>query len=286
MQNYGNAIKRIRKSRGLSQKYVGQGILSQAAFSKFEAGLTTVHSTAFFQILDRLSMSFEEFEYIINDYEFPQPKNIINKFFKTSYNSAEDLKNIIAEIDTFLDKQQNIDLENIKIICTALISLNQNKDILQARSYVEPIWIKLSKVDQWYLTDIRIIHSILYFFPNDIAIEMANTLLSRIYNYKDFQDSNRLVTTLKLNLSLLLIKEKDFKTALNVLEGILKNHKVAMAQQSLSVLFIRVAICRKMLQLGKEEEYLEQAAQLLKIYDQEEFLEQVMKDYMYYTNLQ
>ncbi|PKH09699.1 hypothetical protein, partial [Planomicrobium sp. MB-3u-38] len=142
------------------------------------------------------------------------------------------------------------------------------------------------KVDQWYLTDIRIIHSILYFFPNDIAIEMANTLLSRIYNYKDFQDSNRLVTTLKLNLSLLLIKEKDFKTALNVLEDILNKHKVGMTQQSLSVLFIRIAICRKMLQLGKEDEYLEQAAQLLKIYDQEEFLEQVMKDYKYYTNLQ
>lgn len=285
MQNYGTAIKKIRKSRGLTQKSVGQGILSQAAFSKFESGATVIHSTAFFLILERLSMSFEEFEYVSNCYEYPSSKNIIRKFFNSSYNRAEDLETLISEIDEYQGEQPAIDLENIKIICESLLCLNREKDIQKARSLVEPIWLKLSKLDQWYLTDIRLINVILYLFPNDAAIQMADTLLSRIHAYKDFQDSNRLIIVLKINLSLLLIKEQDFTAALTILEDLMSEHKKLMNHQSLSVAFIRIAICRKMLHLGNEDSYLEQARLLLNIYDQQDLLGQVMADYELYTKV-
>lgn len=285
MQNYGTAIKKIRKSRGLTQKFVGQGILSQAAFSKFEAGLTVIHSTAFLQILERLSMSFEEFEYVVNCYEYPPSKSIIRKFFNSPYNRAEDLEALIREIDDYQGEQPTIDLGNLKIICESLLCLSQEKDIQKARRMVEPIWLKLSKLDQWYLTDIRFINVILYLFPNEDAIQIANTLISRINAYKDFQDSNRLIIALKINLSLLLIKEQDFVAALIILDGLLSEYKKTMTHQSLSVAFIRIAICRKMLQLGNEDSYLDQARQLLNIYGEQELLEQVMADYELYTKV-
>lgn len=285
MQNYGTAIKRIRKSRGMTQKAVGSGILSQAAFSKFEAGLTVIHSTAFLQILERLSMSLEEFEYVVNSYAYPPSKNIIHTFFNTSYNRVEDLEALIQEIDEFPGEQPNFELENIKIICKSLLCLSREKDIQKARNLVEPLWLKLSKLDQWYLTDIRLINAILYLFPTDAAIEMAHTLLARISTYNDFQDSKRLIITVKINLSLLLIKEQDFAAAFTILEGLLNEHKKTMTHQSLAVAFGRIAICRKMLQLGNEDSYLELATQLLTIYDQKEFLEQVLADYTHYTKV-
>lgn len=286
MQDFGKAIKRIRKSRGMTQKYVGQGILSQAAFSKYEAGLTTVHSTAFVKILERLSLSLEEFEYIINGFEFSRPKNIINDFFRLPYNQVESLKKLILEIDEYLEGQSNSDLENIKIISEALICLNVEKDILKARDMVEPIWTKLSKLDQWYLIDIRLINSILYLFPNDVAIEMINTILLKIKNYQDFHEADRMIITVTINLSLLLINEKDFSQALQLLENLLKTQKARMAYQSLAIALIRISICRKLLGMRDEEHYLEQASNLLTIYDQSELLEQLLGEYTHYFNNQ
>lgn len=285
MQNYGKAIKRIRKNRGMTQKYVGQGILSQAAFSKYEAGLTNIHSTAFVQILERLSMSLEEFEYIINGFEYPESKSIIHRFFDIPYNKVDDLEGLIKETEEYLKEKPNTDLENIKSICKALIYLNQERDIQKAKSYVEPIWIKLSKHDQWYLTDIRLINSILYLFPNDIALEIAKNILAKIENYKEFQGLDRLIVTVKINLSLLLIKDKDFEKALKLLEDVLKTHKKKMSHQSLAISFVRISICRKILQFEEQEYYLEQATLLLNIYDQQILLEQLLQEYRDYTKV-
>ncbi|MFC3210666.1 helix-turn-helix domain-containing protein [Planomicrobium okeanokoites] len=285
MQKYGEAIRGIRKSRGMTQKYIGKGILSQAAFSKYERGLTDIHSSAFIQILERLGMSLEEFEYVYYGYSYPTTKKIFYKFFNFPYSRVEDLNELIIEIDACLLEQPIEDLVNIKRICNALICLNQEKDIQKARDYVEPIWIKLSKLDQWFYTDILFINAILYFFPNDVATEMAKNVLSKIENYKDFQDSNQLKITLKINLSLLLIKERDYHTTLNLLEDTLKMHKQSMSYQSLALIFNRIAICRKMLNIEKEVYYLDQATLLLKIYDQQVLLQQLIQEYEHYTNI-
>src|SRR5690606_30631527 len=117
MQKYGEAIRGIRKSRGMTQKYVGKGILSQAAFSKYERGLTDIHSSAFIQILERLGMSLEEFEYVYYAYSYPTTKKIFYKFFNFPYNRVEDLHELIIEIDACLLEQPIEDLVNIKRIC-------------------------------------------------------------------------------------------------------------------------------------------------------------------------
>lgn len=230
-------------------------------------------------------MSLEEFEYVYYAYSYPTTKKIFYKFFNFPYNRVEDLHELIIEIDACLLEQPIEDLVNIKRICNALICLNQEKDIQKARAYVEPIWIKLSKLDQWFYTDILFINAILYFFPNDVATEMAKNVLSKIENYKDFQDSNQLKITFKINLSLLLIKERDYHTTLNLLEDTLKMHKQSMSYQSLALIFIRIAICRKMLNIEKEVYYLDQATLLLKIYDQQALLQQLIQEYEHYTNI-
>lgn len=284
MEKYGKLIRKIRRNRSITQKYVGNNILSQSAFSKFEAGITDIHSSSFIKIVDRLSISLEELEYINHNYDYPGPQKLIRKFFNLPYNQVDALKELIEEIKDYQTHHSNIDLENIKTICRALIFLEKENDLIKAQSYVAPIWDQLSRNDQWYLTDIRLINVILYFFTNDVAIEMSKKILHRIEDYKEFQNAFKLAITFKINLSLLLIKEKDYHTAFRVLQDTLTTHKKQMSHQSLAICFIRIAICMKALNFSEKKDYLEQASFLLNLYDQQILLKQLMQEYDYFTN--
>lgn len=50
-------MKRIRKNKGYTQADVAQGILSQSAYSKFEAGLSDISVTSYIHLLENLDLT-------------------------------------------------------------------------------------------------------------------------------------------------------------------------------------------------------------------------------------
>jgi len=278
-------IKRLRKNKCYTQKYVGEGVLSQSAYSKFEAGISDIHSEAFIQILDRLDMSLEEVLYISNGYCLKEVKDLVHSFFSLPYNNLDSLHQLVVEIEQYPEYENNILLNDIRTVCFALIELYATHDILAARTIVEPVWKRLSLLNNWYLTDIRLINSILYLFPNDTAIELTRNVLKQLDRYKGFQDSGRLMITFKINLSLLLIKEKNFEVASDILTDALIKHKKEMLFSSLAICLGRLSICNHALGKSISDDYLNQAEQLLKIYDHEDLWRKIKEEYTYYCNL-
>lgn len=278
----GNTIKKIRINKGYTQKYVAKDILSQSSYFKFEAELSDVHSIAYINFLDRLDMTLEEVRFINNDFKHGQVQQIINNFFSLPYNDVTALEKIKIEINNALKKHQNILLLDIKLICEALISLNIKNDINIVRIIVEPVWNRLSKLNQWYLSDILLINTILYFFPNDTAIAISSRIIERLELYDGFQNSQKLIISFKINLTLLLIKEGDFLKALEMLTIIIQKHKKSMSYQSLAVCFARISICNNKLGRTNATTCIQQARLLLKIYDDLDFLVNVEKEYAYY----
>ena len=106
----------------------------------------------------------------------------------------------------------------------------------------------MSRYEQWYLNDIRIINAILFLFPVDIAIKFAQTILVRLDTYKDFRDAERLKTAFKINLSLLLIKSKEYTKALTIIVDSFQNDQRRMSYSILALHFSREAICKANMQ--------------------------------------
>lgn len=135
-----------------------------------------------------------------------------------------------------------------------------------------------------YLNDIRIINAILFLFPVEIAIEFTKTVLVRLDAYKDFQDAERLKIAFKINLSLILIKNKDYAKALTVIVDSLQCNQKKMNYTILALHFSRKAICIANIQGDGSAKLLEKAQHLLLIYDDRDYWERIQQEFIYYTS--
>ncbi len=62
MNNYGATVKELRKSKGLLLKELVDEQLSMSLLSQFENGKTTISCERFYRLLDKLEVSFAEFQ--------------------------------------------------------------------------------------------------------------------------------------------------------------------------------------------------------------------------------
>lgn len=280
----GKHFKNIRKNRGFSQMVVSKEIISQGTYSKFEAEIRDIDASVFFHLLNRMNISLEEFEYIRNDYSYGEKQEIIHQFFKLNYNNIKEINVIKRRIGEYLDVQEDLELKEIHLICDAFIQLDQTKDINLVKNIIMPVWQRISNYDQWYFNDIRLINTILFLFPISTAIEFTRHLLDRISKYTDFRNADILKQALLINLSLLLIKNKDYSKSLSIIEESLQQQK-KMTYPILALHFSRKAICHYHLANTDPAVFLEKAKQLLFLYSDEEYWERIQTEFIYYTQL-
>lgn len=84
------------------------------------------------------------------------------------------------------------------------------------------IWDLLKKYDTWYLYDIRLINSILYLFPIDTVGSIIRFALKRLKDYKNLRSISKLSCNLQINYLLLLIKNREFQTALDTVKDLIR----------------------------------------------------------------
>lgn len=71
---YGKIIKQIRKSKNMTLKEVAGGALSISQLSRFENEKSVIPVDLFYEVLDNLNSTTEEFNYIKNE---KQPNKIL-----------------------------------------------------------------------------------------------------------------------------------------------------------------------------------------------------------------
>ncbi|BAK14702.1 predicted transcriptional regulator [Solibacillus silvestris StLB046] len=283
MSNYGITIKSIRKNKGYTQKEVAANLFTQATYSNFEAAKTDILSFSFMHLLSQLQISSEELRFIHNGYQYDDEIEIAERFFNLPYNDREGILGILKLIeDYYLKGNSNIILNELKIICEALLIVESSGDLLVAREKVNKVWERISRFDQWYLVDIRIMNVVLYFFDCDVVIYITDKLVERLKVYQGFEDAKRLKKTLTINLSLILIKNGLITEALNRLEDFLRTHLSDLSYKALAVCFNRIAICYSHISKEKEKEYIKKIHSLLEIYEDESFKEILLLEYNKY----
>ncbi|WP_394191470.1 helix-turn-helix domain-containing protein [Paenisporosarcina quisquiliarum] len=244
-------FKKIRKNKGISQHYIAKDILSQSAYSKFELNKMDIMYSSYISLLEKLDISHEEFNYIKNGYQYIKKDELCNRFFKMTYNNPAKLNELILSIDTYLVDKEDILLRDIKSICEALLLLIEAKDMHIIRLKVENIWSRLSKYDGWYIKEIQLLNSILFLFPIDTALEITYHAIKNLKKYKEFQDTYKLEINIKLNMSLLLIKNEDYQDAINTLDSLINICKSNSSYKQLAA--IRKGISLECLGLEGQE---------------------------------
>lgn len=147
MVNYGGFLKEIRIGKGYSQQYVSEKICTQGNYSKFEKGENReIKFSILKDFLERLEMSFEEFDYISNNYEMQDRQSILKQFYNQTYNSERALYKLKEDCISYLEKNPNDNLiKNIHTVLKGMLVLARSSDFVRASEVLSSIWGDLFK---------------------------------------------------------------------------------------------------------------------------------------------
>lgn len=241
-KTYGKTFKKIRTSKNYSQKDVNENVMHQTSYSKFELGKTDVTFEKFETLLNNLEVSYEEFLFIHNGYCYSNREEIINKFNDLKFIEVSKLHEIISLAEKYLKDQGDRYLADILAISKAFLILKETEEFEKPREYAEEVWARLQKLNRWYLSDLKLINSILFLFPISTAITITEFAIKQALKYKDFNDYRKLILPFKFNLVHMLIRENRVKEAFIVNEEVIQEAKELRVYIQIAISLLRKGI--------------------------------------------
>lgn len=281
-RSVGEILKKIRLSKNYTQKFVTNGIIGQPTYSKIERGEVDPTYLKFVSILKRLDISEEEFHFLLDENERSEREKIIEEFFLLNFNDASSLTKIKKRIKIYLDSQNDYILNDIFYICEALTLISVENDYKMAIVYANKVWTRLEKFDQWYLMEIRLINAILFIFPTESAVHIAERIVDQLKNY-DTRESNVLLNNIQSNLGLLLIKNKEYKLALIHLNELISKFKLERNYYYLAITYIRKGIIFRILDAENEVDFIKKGLNLVKAFEEPELEKALKSEIDFYT---
>lgn len=269
-----NSIKKIRIAKGLSQKAVSKGQLSQGNYSKFENGTIEITAKALVGILKKLDIELEELLYIDNGYRYSEKEQIYREFFRTPVNNLDLLQKLIFKCDQYLENINNEDtlILFMKKISQFLSESIKNNNIYFNKEQSQHLLDEFSKKEHLFVKDLYIINSIFFLFPIETAHLTMNYIETALKKYGDFQSINKVEVNLRMNYSLMLVKENLEQEALQQLKialPLVQKYKLGV---QMGILYIRMGICYNNLKIPVELDYIKKGTAILDVLEETEVL--------------
>ncbi|WEV39156.1 helix-turn-helix domain-containing protein [Lactobacillus sp. ESL0680] len=213
MNTFGETIRQLRLSRSISQEELAEGLFDRSTLSKIESDKVYPSRENANEMISRLSLGLNEFEYVQRDY-LPTKKNkILYKLLNLEFSTEIDkIKKIIADCSASNDS----DLKRISLVLKAFLLLNEKDGLEPAKKLVQPIWNDyLSKIKILTITDICLLNMIAYAFDYETNKQIISKILYTIDNYYPFLKILKL--NVLINLSNLHIDKENYQKAKDTL---------------------------------------------------------------------
>ncbi|WEV40463.1 helix-turn-helix transcriptional regulator [Lactobacillus sp. ESL0681] len=236
---FGEAFRKIRLGRGISQEDLAKDLFSRETISKIESGKIYCPRANYDVLLERLGVSDLEFKYIQANYSFTPKEKILYQLLDISHSTETN------KIEQLLKKCSKIendsDIERISLILQADLIISKDHDIEKAKKLVQPIWYNhLQKFKLLTINDIYILNMIAYAFDNVTNQEIISKVLDEIDKHYPFLKS--LKCSVLINSASLYLDNHNFaaaKTSLTKAAAIAKaNHqydKLLLCQAEIAI---------------------------------------------------
>lgn len=264
-QSFGPALKKIRENKGYTQEIVARNAMNRSTYTRFESEDITTNITKYFQILTNLDMSHKEFFYIHNSYQLSKKEAILFQFNSITTNSdVKLLKKLKAEAECYLANYDDPIIKDIVEVYNASLTLAETNDLKKACKHAEKVWFRLEKMDKWYLTELRLLNNILFFFPAETSLFISKRALVDLNYYRHFEEASKLQMAFSMNLIFLLMEDQDFKQAFIQIEELIIKSKKESKYIMLAVLYVRKGIILEKTCTDKEgDHFIQKGLKLL-----------------------
>ncbi|WP_048627374.1 helix-turn-helix domain-containing protein [Listeria ivanovii] len=287
MQNVGDTLKFIRKSKSLTQKEACSEALSRSNYQKIENNKIMPSIDRFIQILLNFNMTLEEFEFVKRDFT-PSPKeNILYLYSKILTSSETDiLTDVISKCEDYLKEHPtDIFISDVKASLEGILLAEKEHDFKLAREKVAYIWERLSKSDELFWNDIMVLRNIFFIFENETAQHIVNRLIVQLKKYRYLYPTLSIEISLHFNRATYLILDEKYELALYFIEKSIK-----IAKQNHYYIQFCMAVAKKgivLYKLGEKEAgkvFMQRALRVAKVLEEERILSGIKDEINYFLH--
>lgn len=202
--SYGETIRKIRVSKGLSQKEVYTGILSKSYAIEFEKGKHNISATLLFMILEQISVGIEEFLYICNNYQLNDQSAYSERY--SHYGNAYDLEGLYQLLTELKVKRGRVNdvrkaevHARIQIITHFNQTGNYENTVVDAKD-IKVITAYLLDVETWTLQEILLYTNTIEFIELEAHIVFFKKISKSFPLYEHFDLAREVLCTMCINL--------------------------------------------------------------------------------------
>ncbi|MBC2193255.1 helix-turn-helix domain-containing protein [Listeria sp. FSL L7-0229] len=201
----GEALRDIRKIKGLTQTEVVTTNLSRSTIAKIEINKINPSYDRIVIFCKMLGVSLEEVIYYQHNYSVSEKDKLIHEFRNLQNSIYKDPVNkLISDLDAYLIEDNDLQIREIKATLKAISIFTETDNVKLARNEVLFIWERLERQDEWFHYDILILAHIIFVFESETIESIGNKLMIEIDKFSYFVNYKRLKMGLVLNLALFL----------------------------------------------------------------------------------
>ncbi|WP_313891961.1 hypothetical protein [Psychrobacillus sp.] len=276
---------KIREGKGFSQRKVSIDILHQSNCSKFEQNKVDISYKKFVQLLERVHIELEEFEFISNNYSYPPKKWITLNFFAMKLIDVEKLKKIIRISDIFLEEHEDELILDIRHLAEAFICIQENNDFDAAKKLALRVWKRLKEYDTWHLNELQLINCLLYLFDIETATFITKFALKQLQKYSQHPLYQKIKIPFNYNLTLLFIQENKLQEANLLNEKLITEFKELAAYNLMTCCYARKHFLSNQLNQPIEINYLQKAYSICDALDNDVLKQKIINEMEYFSTL-
>ena len=203
MENFGAVLKDIRISKNFRLKDLACDKISESTISRFENGITKLSIDHFYILLNRLEISFSEFEELVHCYY--SKKECFFEELEHAVNSSEIflLQELVDKIE--LKQKQGKSLCNFHIKLIAEQQINRLANLPYNASKCNELIKYLLSVDNWMEYELKIFYNSVFFMNTKTINLLYRIVIKKTRHFLKTETGARRVIPLYLfNLELLL----------------------------------------------------------------------------------
>jgi HTH-type transcriptional regulator, pheromone-responsive regulator len=187
MNHPGQTTRRIRLSKGFSQKEIYTGIVSKSYAIAFEQGNATLNVQDLALVLERLCITYQEFEFIRSGYRNPDSLSLWRSFAFAANNQQR------GKLEELYHLHRNDKSDYHKVIAylsraiqysfSAGTSLLSNPCTVEEQQFLIRY---LMKKESWMLEEINLFSSYYYLFDADTQRLLMHNCYTSLLRYADY----------------------------------------------------------------------------------------------------
>ncbi|GIN58008.1 XRE family transcriptional regulator [Lederbergia ruris] len=211
MNEYGKTIRKIREEKGYTMQQLSDGILSISFLSKFERGNSNISISYFFQILERLSLSYDEFLFVHNDFKLDNFETFFDKAEQAYVNHNLSKLQTLKEVQ--IDKWRTTKIAAYRcntLVLDVLICILRDEFIDAEKEAIEFLFDYLFQVEVWGYYELRLYNTTMFLMPPEMVLTLSETAVEKSVYLRKLAKVNQIIIYVLLNTLTYLIRHNKY----------------------------------------------------------------------------